>query len=177
MRWKNIGVASIAGLALFIGAASGGSDSSSSGGSSSGGSGSSSSDAVGIGKPAADGKFTFTLNSVQCGIPSVGDTANGLGATAQGQFCKANITVANTGTEAQDFSSSSQYAFDASGKKFSDSTEADIYANSSQNILNGINPGNSVTTDIYYDIPTGSSIAKFEFHDSPFSGGVTVNNK
>ena len=158
-------------------AASGGSSSSSGGGgSSSGGSSSSSAAAATIGQPAADGKFTFTVNTVQCGIPTVGDTSYGLGATAQGQFCKVNVTVANKGTESQLLSSDSQYAFDAKGSKFSTSSDAEISSDQESVLFTDINPGNSVTGDLYYDIPSTDSITKFEFHDSPFSGGVTVNN-
>ena len=167
MKIRNIGVIGLVGISLWAAAASGGSSSSSN----------NSGSQIKIGQPAADGKFTFTLTSVTCGIPTVGDVANGIGATAQGQFCKVTIGVKNTGSESQAFSSSDQYAFDSTGKKFTDSTEATIAAGVDQNILTGINPGNSISTDMYYDIPAGDSIAKFEFHDSPFSGGVTVYNK
>ena len=178
MNWKSIGIVGVTAASIWAAAASGGSGSSSSsgGGSGSKSSGSSTSTAK-IGQPASDGKFTFTVNSVKCGIPSVGDTANGLGATAQGQFCDVSLKVANTSTEGQDFSSSDQFAFSPSGSKYSNSTEAEIAAGVDQNILSGINPGNSITTDIYFDIPTGGSIAKFELHDSPFSNGVTVLNQ
>ena len=175
MKVRQIAIAAVLVVGGLAAAASGGSSSSSSGGSSSGGS--SSAKAVGIGKPAADGKFTFTVNNVQCGIPTIGDTANGLGATAQGQFCKVNVTVANTGTEAQDLSSDNQYAFDAKGSKFSTSSDAEISSNQDSVLFTTINPGNSVTGDLYYDIPTTDSITKFEFHDSLFSDGVTVDNK
>jgi len=131
----------------------------------------------GLGQPASDGKFTFTVNSVKCGIPSVGDTANGLGATAQGQFCDVNMTIANTSTQSQDFSASLQYAFSPTGSKYSYSSSGTIWATRAENFFAGINPGNSITTDVYYDIPVGSSIAKFQLHDGVFSNGVTVLNR
>jgi len=177
MNWKNLGIVGLAATSLWAAGASGSSSGSSSSDSSSGSSSKSSAAAVGIGQPASDGKFTFTVNSVKCGIPSVGDTSSGLGATAQGQFCAVNMTVKNTGTEAQEFLASSQYAFNAAGNKLEDSTDAEIWADQAQNVLSSINPGNSITTDVYYDIPTDSSITKFELHDGLFSGGVTVNNK
>ena len=179
MRIRHTAIAAVIVIGGLAAAASGGS-SSSSGGNSSGG-GSSSKNAVGIGTAAADGKFTFTVNTVQCGIPGVGDTANGLavtlGVTAQGQFCKVNVTVANKGTEAQDLVSDNQYAFDDKGSKLSTSSDAEIYSSQDSVLFTNINPGNSVTGDLYYDIPTTATISKFEFHDSMFSDGVTVNNK
>ena len=175
MRIRHTAIAAVIVIGGLAAAASGGS-SSSSGGNSSGG-GSSSKTAVGIGTAAADGKFTFTVNTVQCAIPSVGDTANGLGVTAQGQFCKVNVTVANKGTEAQDLVSDNQYAFDDKGGKLSTSSDAEIYSNQDSVLFTNINPGNSVTGDLYYDIPNTATISKFEFHDSMFSDGVTVNNK
>lgn len=175
---RSVGIMAVAATSLWAATASGGSSSSvsTSGSSGSSGSAGAASD-PGLGQPASDGKFTFTVNTVKCGIPSVGDTANGLGATAQGQFCDVNLKVANTSSESQDFSSSNQYAFSPTGSKYSDSTEATIAAGVDQNVFSGINPGNSITTDFYYDIPAGTSIAKFELHDSAFSGGVTVLNK
>jgi len=152
----------------------GSSQSSGASGGSSGASGGSSSNPR-LGQPADDGTFRFVVNSVACGIPSVGDVANGLGATAQGQFCKVNMTVKNIGTSSGDFFSSNQYAYDASGNQYSDSSDAEIYANST--ILSTINPGNSSTGNVYFDIPKGTSLAYFELHDSAFSGGVRVDNK
>jgi hypothetical protein len=155
--------------------ASGSSSSGSGGGSSSGGSTGGASTAK-IGVPASDGKFTFTVNSVQCGIPSVGDSSIGLEATAQGQFCKVNVKVANTGSESQSLFASNQYAYDTAGKKLSVSTDAELYSQQTDVMFVDINPGNSVTGDLYFDIPAGDSITKFEFHDSAFSGGVSVSN-
>ena len=180
---RSIGIMAVAVTSLWAATASGGSSATSSnsdsstGGSTSTAPGGSTATAPGLGQPASDGKFTFTINTVKCGIPSVGDTSYGLGATAQGQFCDVNMTIANTSSENQTFSSSSQDAFSATGSKYSDSTKAEIVSGADQNIFSDINPGNSITTDIYYDIPSDSSIAKFELHDSPFSGGVTVDNK
>jgi len=129
----------------------------------------------GLGQSANDGTFKFVVNSVQCGISGVGDVANGLGASAQGQFCKVNMTVKNIGSSSGDFFSSNQYAYDAAGNQYSDSTDAQLYSSSS--LLQTINPGNSTTGDVYYDIPKGKSISYFELHDSAFSGGVRVDNK
>jgi hypothetical protein len=32
-----------------------------------------------------------------------------------------------------------------------------------------------VTANVVFDVPKGTDLAKLELHDSPFSGGVSVN--
>lgn len=130
-----------------------------------------------IGQAASDGKFTFTVNKFNCGETTVG-TNQYLRATAQGQFCRLNLTIKNTGTESQDLSDSNQFVYDASGKKYTADSQAGIYAqpdSSSGTWLASINPGNSVTGDILFDVPKGTTPVTAELHDSAFSGGVKVS--
>lgn len=131
-----------------------------------------------IGSPVRDGKFQFTITSVTQ-AKSVGDTANGLGDTAQGQYTIVHVTVANIGTQAQTLDDSAQYVYDTSGRKYDVSTSADIDLNSANGadsvFLNDINPGNTVNGELAFDMPAGAKAVKAELHDSPFSGGVTVN--
>jgi hypothetical protein len=134
--------------------------------------------AAGVGTAVRDGKFQFTVTSVSQ-AKSAGDTTDGLGDTAQGEYTILHVTVTNIGSEAQTLDDSSQYVYDASGRKYDASTEADIDLNSSNGagsvFLNNINPGNSVKGELAFDMPTGTRAAKAELHDSAFSGGVTVN--
>ncbi len=128
-----------------------------------------------IGEVARDGKFEFTVASMECGKASVG-TNEYLTKQAQGQFCFVNVTVKNIGNEAQTFDSSSQYLYDAAGAKFSADGTASLYANpQGSTFLNQINPGNSVTGIIVFDLPKDKTPTIAELHDSPFSGGVKVN--
>jgi hypothetical protein len=126
-----------------------------------------------IGQAAADGKFSFTV-TVLGRAHRVGDQY--LGATAQGHYVVLDITVRNIGTEAQTFDDSAQYVYDSAGRKFSADSQADIYGNKAGNapFLQSINPGNSVTGRLYFDLPKGDHAVKAELHDSVFSGGVTV---
>jgi Domain of unknown function (DUF4352) len=134
--------------------------------------------AAGIGTAVRDGKFQFTVTSVSQ-AKSAGDTTDGLGDTAQGEYTILHVTVTNIGSEAQTLDDSSQYVYDASGRKYDASTEADIDLNSSDGadsvFLNNINPGNTVKGELAFDMPTGTKAVKAELHDSAFSGGVTVN--
>ena len=126
------------------------------------------------GEAVRDGKFEFTVNSVTCGKSSVGDQY--LNKNAQGQYCLVNVTVKNIGTEAQTFDSSNQFAFDAQGAKFSSDSAASFYANpQGSTFLNEINPGNSVTGDLVFDMPKDKQPVTVVLHDSAFSSGVKVN--
>jgi hypothetical protein len=154
-----------------------GSSSSSSSGSGSGGQAAAPAAGPHIGQPAADGKFRFVITRVSH-TKSVGDTSMGLGETAQGRFTVLHIRVTNISNQSQTLDDSSQYVYDASGRKFDADTQADIDANPGNGggvFLNDINPGNSVNGVILFDLPRGDKAVKAELHDSAFSGGVTVS--
>ena len=126
-----------------------------------------------VGESARDGKFEFTVESVKCGVGKVGSDL--LGAAAQGQFCLVTVKVSNIGNEAQSFSDSSQKAYGADGVEYSTDSSAAFYANEDAAALfKEINPGNSLTAVIVFDIPASASLARLELHDSPFSGGVAI---
>jgi hypothetical protein len=131
-----------------------------------------------IGTPVRDGKFQFTITSVSH-AKSVGDTADGLGDTAQGKYTILHITVTNIGNQPQTLDDSSQYVYDASGRQYDASTSADMDLNSANGsdsvFLNDINPGNTVKGELAFDMPVGVKAVKAELHDSMFSGGVIVN--
>lgn len=124
---------------------------------------------------ARDGKFEFTVASVECGKTSAG-TNQYLTKQAQGQFCFVNVTAKNIGSEAQTFDSSSQYLYDAANAKFSADGTASLYANpEGSTFLNQINPGNSVSGILVFDLPKDKTPVTAELHDSAFSGGVKVS--
>lgn len=127
-----------------------------------------------IGEPARDGKFEFVVQKVKCGVSEVGNDF--LGAKAQGQFCLVTVKVTNIGKEPQSFFADNQKGFDADGTEFSTDSEAGLYANKDADaVFTRINPGNSITGIIVFDIPKKAKLARLELHDSAFSGGVTVN--
>lgn len=130
---------------------------------------------AGVGTPVRDGKFQFTITKITH-ARSVGDTAEGLGDTAQGRYTILHIIVKNISSQSQTLDDSSQYLYDASGRKYDASSSADIDLNNDGNVFfNDINPGNTVRGLIAFDMPTGVKAVKAELHDSMFSGGVTVN--
>ncbi len=128
-----------------------------------------------IGEAANDGKFEFIVTSVDCGKVSVG-SSEFLTKTAQGQYCLLNVSVKNIGDQAQSLVSSNQYLLNASEQKYSADSIATIYnAPNGTSWYNDINPGNSVTGAIVFDIPKDQTPVTAELHDSAFSGGVKVN--
>jgi hypothetical protein len=169
-----VGLLLTAAVALGCGAANGGDNATGSGTSaSSGKSETKTPKTAKIGQPARDGKFEFTVQKVKCGVNEVGPS--GFGQHAQGQFCLITLKVANIGKEAQSFSDSDQKAFSSDGTQFSSDSGAAIYVNKDADTLfNQINPGNNITGVIVFDIPKAAKLTKLELHDSPFSGGVTV---
>ena len=126
-----------------------------------------------VGQAVRDGKFEFTVNNVNCGAARVGGDVTG--ETAQGQFCLVNLTVKNIGDQAQMLDASSQLGYSADGSKYDANSMASIAANEgTQTFLNNINPGNQVTGTVAFDVPKDKTLTKVELHDSPASGGVTV---
>ncbi len=164
-------------IAIAASAAGGGSSTQSNDKTSSGSKSDNKSEVAKVGQAARDGKFEFTVKGMKCGEKSVGNEF--LKAKAQGQFCRVSLTIKNIGDEAQTLDSTSQYAFNAQGQKYSSDSEAAIYAQSDNNSstawFDEINPGNTVKGDIFFDVPAGVKPVKLELHDSAFSGGVTVN--
>lgn len=128
-----------------------------------------------IGEPARDGKFEFTILSIDCGEQTVGSNPY-LTKTAQGQYCLVSLKVKNIGDESQSLFSSNQKLFNKDGQEYSADDTATIYASpGSESWYSNINPGNSVEGVIVFDIPKDQTPVKAELHDSAFSGGVEVH--
>jgi hypothetical protein len=129
---------------------------------------------TGIGTPARDGKFEFTVNGLECGETRVGDEI--FGEDAQGHFCLLNVRVQNIGDERQFLAADAQTLLDDQGTEYSASTSATFALDPEGNtIFEDINPGNAVEGVIVFDVPQGAQITRAELHDSVFSGGVVVD--
>lgn len=129
-------------------------------------------EAAKVGQKVRDGQFEFTVMKVQKGVKSIGDQY--LNQKAQGQYVLVGVTVTNIGDKAQLLADSSQKVRDAKGREFSTDTAAGIYLEDNKVFLNEINPGNTVKGTLVFDMPKDAAPASIELHDSPFSGGVTV---
>jgi hypothetical protein len=127
----------------------------------------------GLGDPAEDGDFTFVVDAVEDGPDQIGDDT--FGTTPQGRFVFVTLTVTNHGDEPGSFFGDNQYLIDTEGRKAGADTEAAIYLDESQSLYEEINPGNTLTGTVVFDIPVDAVPDALELHDSMFSGGVTVD--
>ncbi|MFC4909879.1 DUF4352 domain-containing protein [Actinomadura gamaensis] len=127
----------------------------------------------GIGHEYRDGKFAFTVTKVKKGIDRVGDEY--LGKSAQGQFVFVHLQVANIGSRGQTFFGSNQTLVDTEGRRFEVDDEAAAYLGErARSLFEQINPGNTVSGILVYDVPKGVRLHELRLHDSLFSRGVTV---
>jgi hypothetical protein len=129
-----------------------------------------------IGEEAKDGKFAFTVTGIKCGEPTVTDSSGYLTKKAQGQYCLLTLSVKNIGDKQQLFSESDQKLLNAAGQQYSPDSTATLYNSGNSDVfLSQINPGNTVSGVLVYDIPAGQTPVTAELHDSSFSSGVKVS--
>lgn len=127
---------------------------------------------VGFGTKVRDGKFEFVVKSITR-KQKIGSEY--LNQKAQGKFLLVEIKVTNIGDEAQSFLGSNQKLIDKDGREFSSDDTTAMYLDESNSFIEEINPGNSLTGVVVFDVPKDVEAAKIELHDSAFSGGKTVN--
>ena len=108
--------------------------------------------------PVSDGAAgNFVVTSVETGIPSVGDY---LTDTAQGAFTIITVTVTNTSNHSIDFNASEQHVRDSSNRVFRvDGSATSLASDGDAGWFNDINPGNSVTVRLVFDMPAGTTPA------------------
>lgn len=128
-----------------------------------------------LNQAARDGKFEFTVTKVACGKTEIGEDF--LAEKAQGMFCLVTLTVKNIGDKPQTMFSENQAAYAGETMYSADSSAALALKGNSDVWMNEVNPGNQVTGTIVFDVPKGTTLTRFELHDSAFSGGVTVLNE
>jgi hypothetical protein len=127
----------------------------------------------GLNAVVSDGQFEFVVTAVTCGHESIGTLVTLK--PSRGQYCIVELTVKNNGREAQPFTDTLQRALDGQGAEFSADAGAGVVVNQGIGTLwSVIEPGDTMTGKIVYDIPKDSSIAKIELHHAIFSPGATV---
>lgn len=124
--------------------------------------------------PVRDGKFEFVVNGVETGISTLGDNPY-LAKEAQGQFVIVTMTVSNISDQPKSLSPSDQKLVDEQGRTFGPDTSAALNLDSDVPIWDQINPGNTVTMPVVFDMPVDAVPTAIELHDSMFSNGVTVS--
>lgn len=120
---------------------------------------------VAFNTPAEDGKFTFRVIKMEH-TDHIGDSI--VGSDAQGEYLVVTVTVFNHGSKAQMLNASDQKLI-ADGKTYD--ADSGVFTDN-EAFLNNINPGNSVTANLAFDVPQGTQGDQLVLHDSPFSNGV-----
>ncbi|AII27214.1 hypothetical protein PBI_CHEETOBRO_44 [Mycobacterium phage Cheetobro] len=124
------------------------------------------------GSSVRDGKFEFTVVSVERAKSVTDPTGNPfMTVEAQGEFIVVTLTVKNIGDEARSFSGTNQTLLDRDGREYDANSEADMWMNPG---TGDINPGNQIEARVAFDVPPGTQPAELRLHDSPFSGGARL---
>ncbi|MFB9179568.1 serine/threonine-protein kinase [Dactylosporangium sucinum] len=122
---------------------------------------------------AADGKLRFTVAGLSCGTTELGPWP--VTKQSQGQFCLVELKVENVGSGSGRVWLGSQHLRDVDAREYSPDELSWIYFDKTRPLLAEINPGNSVTGTLVYDVPKGVRLAELRVKEHPLSGGETIN--
>ncbi len=121
----------------------------------------------GLGEEARDGDLTFV-------VTGVGDGPADFGTEPDGRFVFVTATVTNHGDGPRSLRGGDQILIDAHGRRTNADAEAVAYLDEARSLLEEINPGDSLTGVVVFDIPVDALPAGVELHESASSDGVTV---
>lgn len=126
-----------------------------------------------MGEAAVDGDFLFVVTAVEDGPAMIGDSD--LGTQPQGKFVFVTMTATNQGDTPSSLPGESQYLLDAQGRKATADTDAAAYLpKEAQRLFETIEPGETVTGIVVFDIPADATPAGLKLHHTPSSSGVAV---
>lgn len=130
--------------------------------------------AAGLNTPVKAGSFEYTATGSKDAGTTVG--ASPLTQTAQGTFVEVDLTIKNVGNASATFISNYVKVVDASGKTYDADPTATLYANPNQSAwVAAINPGNSITGPVLFDVPAGTKAVSIQVSDNMFGKGETIN--
>lgn len=121
----------------------------------------------GVGQEVRDGKFAFTVTNVRT------STREGT-SKPRGEFVIITMTVRNIGNEPQSFFVQNQKLIDSGGKEYAADSSTALSINDDTSMILDMNPGFTITTQVPFDVPPGTTYSTVELHDSAFSGGAKV---
>jgi hypothetical protein len=122
--------------------------------------------------PVRDGKFEFRVTRFGCGPSVFGSGPAAI--RAQGKFCLLTMKVRNIGREPQNIDANAQYLYAVGGSRNQVDGGATLRAGSKL-LFARVNPGNSVSGTLIYDVPTSFRPLSVELHDSPISRGTRLS--
>lgn len=122
--------------------------------------------------PVQVGDLEVTVVGLEPGIASVGDEY--FGAQAQGQFVRVDLSLTNTGDAGATFWEDDAVLVDSEGRQHSTSSDS-IYLDESESwLLTEINPGNTATGALLFDIPADAEIDLLQVSPGIFSDPVDI---
>jgi len=127
-----------------------------------------------IGKSVRDGKLAFIVTSMQPPSKTLTDRF-GTTKTAEGVFVIVRVNATNIGYDPRTLTATDQFLVNDKGQRFAPSSAISSLAGAETIFLEKINPGHTVNdAPLLFDVPSGTTIAGVELHDSLSSTGVTV---
>jgi hypothetical protein len=127
----------------------------------------------GLGDPVRDTAVEFTVTSVECGHPTIGEGI--FTQRAAGQFCLVGLVMRNVGGALAIVSDNDQWAITADGVRHRADHDATVRANGSLfTSFVPVVPGDSVIGTVVFDIPADSALATVELHDNESSVGAVI---
>lgn len=118
---------------------------------------------AGIGDTVQSGDFEITVNSV--GEPTATIGGEFTEETAQGEYIPVNLSLTNTGSDAA-YVMDSDIELKAGETTYSSSTDA-LFALEDAFVFEEVNPGNTLTGTLVFDVPAGTPVDELVF-----SGGI-----
>lgn len=118
----------------------------------------------------ADDGSQYTVTAFACSIPSVGEAP--FDSVAQGEYCRLDLTVTNTGDQAVVFNGSEVEAY-AGDVEFTTDAGASVYADGNA-FFESVNPGNTLNSVLFFDVPPGTPLDRVVLGGGLFADGVTV---
>jgi hypothetical protein len=132
-------------------------------------------DDPGLNKPARDGPLQFVVQNVTCGkAQEAYPTDPHYNRKAQGQYCEVRLSIKNLGKDPDGFFTDLQRAVGSDGASYAPDVEAETLANVGGDDTWTINPGNTATTVLVFDIPKNARIVRLKLYESDNTDGVTV---
>jgi hypothetical protein len=118
--------------------------------------------------------IAYTVNSAECGIASVGSEADYDYIEAAGEYCAVDVTMQNGTTEPAYFSSSDVTGFAGESEFTSDSSATYAGAeDGGEGIISDVNPGQSATIKVYFDVPAGSPLTSVQLSNlTTYTDGI-----
>jgi Domain of unknown function (DUF4352) len=130
--------------------------------------------AANLGQSVRDGKFAFVVTSLAKPSKTIMSLL-GSTETAQGVFVIVRVNVTNIGYDARALTATDQFLISDQGQRFATSSSISSLPGAATIFRDKVNPGHTVNdAPMLFDVPSGTTIAAIELHDSVSSNGVKV---